>query len=651
MTALVERTRSLRWTDPSGAAALYIVITLVMTWPLATVMTRQIAGDVGDTLFNCWVLLWTSGQVLRAIGGDPGALAHYWNANIFFPAPLTLAYSEHLTPQMLQVLPILAATGNIVLAYNLLFLATIVLSGLGMYLLVRELTGQPLAAFLAGLAFAFAPYRLDQFEHLQVLSSQWMPFALYGLRRFFVTGRLRPLVGGGAAVLAQALSCGYYLAYFTPFVVAYALFEMGARGMLAELRTWRALVTVGGAVALVVGIFLWPYAKARQIGGDVGVRDIAEIEQFSADTHAFATVSHRSRLWGSRIRAMPRSEGQGFPGFAILTFAAVSVGSAVTRAISGARRVRDAASPRRSWLARALAVLLSLLLLTLGYVLVTGPGVQSIGGRTIRYGSDWLLVQIAVVAAALLLASPMCRRVLRGVPGSTAAFFSWCAIAAAWMSLGPTVYANGRRMGPGLYDVLYRWLPGYNGLRVPSLNFMLVALMLAILAGLGAGHILSRWRDVGRWVVAAGMIAIVAESWSTMGPVPVPPAGPIYEAVRLLPAQTVVAEFPFGDVGAEIQYTFHAGRHRKPILNGYSGFFPDTYTVLVARLQPTPVRADAWDALIASGATHAIVHEGTGEDPRGRVISEWLHRSGAREIGVFQTDRLFHLREAAATRP
>src|SRR6185436_4062876 len=145
-----------RWSLPSSVTVLYLAIALVMTWPLATVMTRQIAGDVGDTLFNCWILLWTSGQILRAISGDPGALAQYWNGNIFYPAPLTLAFSEHLTPQMLQALPVLAVSGNIVLAYNVLFLATIVLSGLGMYLLVRELIGQPLAACLAGLAFAFA---------------------------------------------------------------------------------------------------------------------------------------------------------------------------------------------------------------------------------------------------------------------------------------------------------------------------------------------------------------------------------------------------------------------------------------------------------------------------------------------------------------
>src|SRR5262249_32317767 len=152
-----------------------------------------------------WILHWTSSHALAALAGHVSALSQYWNAPIFYPAPLTLAYSEHLTPQMLQILPVFAATGNIILCYNVALLATIVLSGGGAYLLVRELTGRPLAAAVAGVAFAFAPYRIDQWAHLEVVSSQWMPFAFYGLRRFFVTGRLRPLIGGGAAILLQGL--------------------------------------------------------------------------------------------------------------------------------------------------------------------------------------------------------------------------------------------------------------------------------------------------------------------------------------------------------------------------------------------------------------------------------------------------------------
>src|SRR4051812_30450693 len=78
-SAMPRLLRSPLWTRPSTIAALYAIITTVMTWPLIGVSTRQVAGDTGDTLFNCWVLLWTSGQVLRALKGDIAALADYFN--------------------------------------------------------------------------------------------------------------------------------------------------------------------------------------------------------------------------------------------------------------------------------------------------------------------------------------------------------------------------------------------------------------------------------------------------------------------------------------------------------------------------------------------------------------------------------------------
>ena len=71
----------------------------------------------------------------------------------------------------------------------------LVLSALGTYLFVREVTGSARAAFVAGLLFAFAPYRMGHSAHLNLLSVQWAPFALYGLRRYFDTGRRTPLAG------------------------------------------------------------------------------------------------------------------------------------------------------------------------------------------------------------------------------------------------------------------------------------------------------------------------------------------------------------------------------------------------------------------------------------------------------------------------
>ena len=160
-------------------------LAIVATWPLARGLGRDVPADLGDPVLVMWVLAWDCEQLLAILRGDFSRLATFFDANIFHPAPLTLAYSEHFIAQAVQILPVCALTGNPILCYNLLFLSTFVLSGLGAYLFVRELTGNPRAAFVAGLLFAFAPYRLPQSSHLQVLSSQWMPFALYGFRRFF----------------------------------------------------------------------------------------------------------------------------------------------------------------------------------------------------------------------------------------------------------------------------------------------------------------------------------------------------------------------------------------------------------------------------------------------------------------------------------
>src|SRR5215813_4486525 len=132
------------------ALAAYTVIALVVTWPLARGLTRNVAWDLGDSVLNMWILSWDAEQFRAILGGDARRLLTFFDANIFHPAPLSLAYSEHLVPQALQIFPGYILTKNPILCYNLLFLSTFALSGLGMYLLVRELTGTTLAAFVGG---------------------------------------------------------------------------------------------------------------------------------------------------------------------------------------------------------------------------------------------------------------------------------------------------------------------------------------------------------------------------------------------------------------------------------------------------------------------------------------------------------------------
>ena len=672
-------------TRPSVVAIAYAAIALLMTWPLATRLASEIAWDLGDPVFNSWVMTWTGGQVLAFLSGNLNALHEYWNGNIFHPEALTIAYSEHLTPQMLQILPLYAVTGNIVLGYNLLFLSTFVLSGLGTFLLVRDLTGRRWAAFIAGLAFAFAPYRISQYSHLQVLSSYWMPFALFGLRRYFVraggpaspiddgavdaphaaaavrASPYRALSGGAAAIVLQNLSCGYYLLFFSPFVAAYCLYEMAQRQLLLRVRIWRDLAIAAIAVAVLTWPFVSPYLKLRS-RGDVGVRSYEEAVLFSADTHSFATASAYSKTWGVsgwRLLAYPKGEGEGFPGFTILAFATIGIGWGISRAARRAEFRRD-----RRWqqgLLLALSVLFAISLIASLTLLIGGslPMIR-VEGRPWR-DTNPFLAGVVVTAIAMAVGVPAGRRFARGSPGSAFGFFALACVVSGLLALGPRIYSAGRLLGAGPYLWLYNFVPGFDGVRVPARFLMLTALFLAVLAGFGAAALLARHRRLGLVAVLAGSGLILAESWV----VPIPmnvrlaPFGfnltprrldmgddvsPLYKLLRDDPGKVVLIEFPYGSPPYEILATFYAGYHRRPLVNGYSGFFPEAYLRRENFLKGIPFDLDAaTKSLKSSGATHAIVHEGAFISGRGREVTAWLTSTGARVISTYGTDKLLRL--------
>ena len=293
------------------AAGAYLALTLIATWPLALGLGRDVAWDLGDPVLVMWILSWDCEELLRILGGDLSRITTFFNGNIFYPAPLTLAYSDHLFAQAIQIFPVWVVSGNPILSYNLLFISTFVLSGLGMYLLMRELTGNPTAAFVAGLLFAFAPYRLPQSSHLQVLSSQWMPFVLFGMTRYFATGRLRPLAGAAVSLVLQALSSGYHLLYFPPFAAVYLLWEVARHHRWRDRRMWLQIGAAGALTAAAVAPFLLPYAAMRNLWNTL--RPTAEVSRFSADVYSYATAFSEQRIWGDVLQAFPKPEGGPLP--------------------------------------------------------------------------------------------------------------------------------------------------------------------------------------------------------------------------------------------------------------------------------------------------------------------------------------------------
>jgi hypothetical protein len=118
----------------------------------------------------------------------------------------------------------------------------------------------------------------------------------------------------------------------------------------------------------------------------------------------------------------------------------------------------------------------------------------------------------------------------------------------------------------------------------------------------------------------------------------------VYRFIAQLPSPAVVIELPLGEPAFDIRYMFYSTVHWKPLVNGYSGGAPFEYGLLTESLKDAAALPDgAWDALMASGATHAIVHEGFYMEDIGPHLSDWIRRRGGKEVAWLGADRVFLL--------
>jgi hypothetical protein len=490
-----------------------------------------------------------------------------------------------------------------------------------------------------------------------------MPFALYGLRRYFDTRRTRPLAGAAAALIAQNLSCGYFLLFFAPFVTLYVLFEIATRKLFRDLRMWMAMAATAVVVFAVTLPFLLPYVELRRLG--FPPRDLAEVEGYSADVYSYWTAAPELRLWGSIIRAIPKPEGDLFPSITALALGAVALiaglRSAWTRASRQPAAARPGFTPVVYVLVAGCAVYAIFVL-----ILLFGRGFSQIGPLPVAVRSLGRTAEVLAIAfAALVGVSPRVRALLREWLGTIPGFALFAMLLAIAMSFGPEIHSLGREVrGTGPYSVFYWHVPGYDGLRVPARFAMLVMLFLSIAAGFGAQQIERGFRRGGVVVLLIGLLA-VAESFAApigMNGTSPPPVGnyanppsrlftgdqvpPVYKFLKAQPAPgTVIVEFPLGEWAYELSYVYYSTTHWHPLINGYSGTFPLSYTLRAGLLRrPEENPGAAWQTLAASGATHAVVHGNFYRDNGGDVVSDWLSAHGARLVGTFDGDKIFALK-------
>lgn len=318
----------------------YLLVAVTLTWPLVLhPRSRLGALGPGDPSLNLWILGWD----LQTLSTHPGWLAtgRIFEANIFFPAHRTLAYSDHLILQALALWPAFAASHDLVLCYNVLLLASLTLSALAMHAFVRGTIGGEPAAYVSGLIFGFAPYHFTHLVHLQLQALYFLPLTFLSLFRVINRSRSSDVVALGAATGLQAVSSVYYGVIGGIGLLATALVLTAAKRRWSD---WRLLGRLAAAAAIATVVALPSVIPYWRIQRDEGMaRNLFEAAHGSAVLASYVQAPVTNVLYGRTgwLRPVPggggplgRREGPEedlFPGF-------VPLALAVCGAIVGWRR-------------------------------------------------------------------------------------------------------------------------------------------------------------------------------------------------------------------------------------------------------------------------------------------------------------------------
>ena len=539
--------RIVRYRRAAGALMLFGALTVFMTWPQARHLSTHVPNS-DDPLLSIWRLSW----VAHVLPTQPIELLH---GNIFHPEPRTLAYSDSVLLQGVLAAPFIWSGLSQIAVYNVIVLLSIAMSGWAMWLYATRLTGNSAAGVIAGIVYAFVPFRFDHFMHLELQATFFLPLGLLALERAVETRSRRHAAWFMAALVGQVYSGLYYAIFLATALLVIMPLKLRSLDRDARVQLARALAPAMLAGAVAVAPYLLAYMANRS---HLGERQTNEITLYSATLPNYLAATPENTVHGGWSGGLGRSERRLFPGFV-----------AVALAIAGAIRL------------------------------------------------DHHRVTLIVV----------------GVIGFI-------------VSMG---------VNTPVYDWIRAVLLPYRGLRAPARASILVVLAIAGLAAYGYARLV-RGRPAPVPTVAAAVLATallieyrtVLSSWLEL---PVAPPQ-VYRWLATQP-RVLIVEIPFAQAARldsiyDGLYMFNSTYHWQPMVNGYSGFFPQSFMEMTEEMTAFPDDRSI-GYLKQRGVDLIIVHSALlGEDRFGAVTSALLARPDIEATAQFVeargVDAVFRLR-------
>jgi hypothetical protein len=294
---------------------LYLVLTLILTYPLVTHFTTHVPGS--DTwAYDEYTFIWNLWYFKRALVDLLSSPLH--TDLIYYPLGIDLILHTYNFFNALVALPLQLMLGLIAASNATLVMATI-LSGYGTYLLVRYLLRGPSsppaaewAALLAGLIYAFAANRAiyAALGHYDMVTTQWIPFYVLYLVKTVREPKAKNAILAGLFATFSLLAEMIFGVFLGLFTLVYLLVEGVRHPRPARTRLILRLGLVIATAAVIwapVGI---PVLR-EMVRGDYELQGWGDSVKLSADLAGLMTPTALHPLWGKDWTAELRAVTEG----------------------------------------------------------------------------------------------------------------------------------------------------------------------------------------------------------------------------------------------------------------------------------------------------------------------------------------------------
>lgn len=271
-------------------------------------LTTTAAGDLGDPLYFSWQLAWVS----HALAGNPGGL---WTTNAFAQAPGNLAFTDTVLgyAPLGWLLP--SGQAGALAQLNLALLLTTTLATVAGYALARAMGAGWPGGLVAAAGFGYAPWRLQQVIHINVLSTAGIALTLallargsgWSLRRGWQPERMSwRWIAAGWAVACWQLTLGFAIGIWFAYSTALAMLLLAGGWLLSGRRRAglpRPVVLahgIGGlAFAGLGALLVQPYLRVIEAHPEAR-RGENWLPLFSPPWRGLLTAPTTSSFWGDR---------------------------------------------------------------------------------------------------------------------------------------------------------------------------------------------------------------------------------------------------------------------------------------------------------------------------------------------------------------